>query len=209
MKKLFLGIIIFFLGLQSIISQDKITQIKSIEIAYQLIDYGTQESSPTALLNAAEMLIQNQYKKLSTSETDKKSSGNDFISEIINKAENLAPNDELTCLWATQLKAFLEDKNYRGVLDTVKYDCNEIKKKSSISYENLQFSTNEKAEVFIHIINNANLTLTISPTNNKEYTLIKLINGMSATWKPEKDTNYTISITNNSNNPAYYELFLN
>lgn len=209
MKRVFVGFLLFFLGLQPVISQEKITQIKSIEIAYQLIDYGNQESSPTALLNAAEMLIQNQFKKLSDSENDKKLNGNDFILEIINKAEKLAPNDDLVCLWAAQLKDFLENQNYRGVLDTVKYDCNEINKKSTVSYKNLQFSTNEKAEVFIHIINNTNLTLTVSPTNNEEYNLIKIINGMSATWTPEKDKTYTISITNNSNMPAYYELFLN
>lgn len=209
MKKLFAGILLFFLGLQLLISQDKITQIKSIEIAYQLIDYGIQESSPTALLNAAEMLIQNQYKNLSNSENDKKTSGKDFISDIINKAEKLAPKDELICLWAGQLKNFLENQNYRGALDTIKYDCNEISKKSTVSYKNLQFSTNEKAEIFIHVINNTNLTLTVTPTDSNEYTILKIINGMSATWTPEKDTKYTISITNNSNKPAYYELFLN
>lgn len=208
-KKLFIAIFIILFVSQNIISQDKISKIQSIEIAYGLIDYGKQESSPTALLNAAEILIQNQYKQISNTNSNTKSLEANFLSEIIQNAVNMAPKDELVCLWAKQLTNYLENQNYRGVINTIKYDCNEISKKSTVAYDGLKFSTDEKAEVFLHVINNANLMITISPTNKKEYVILKIINGMSVTWEPEKNIEYTISVTNNSNIPAYYELFLN
>jgi len=209
MKRLIIGTFVFLLAAQFLFSQNKISKIQSIEIAYELIDYGKQESSPTSLLNAAEILIQNQYKQISDSNSGTKSPNTTFLSDIIQNAINMASKDELVCLWAKQLNTYLENQKYRGVINTVKYDCNEINKKSTVSYDGLRFSSNEKAEVFLHVINNANLMITITPTDKKDYVIVKIINGMSATWEPENNMEYSISVTNNSNIPAYYELFLN
>lgn len=209
MKKMLLSLLISLLVSTSIFCQaDALADIK---LATMIVDYAQENESATALLEAADILIQTEGKLININDSKEIADDSAYIRNLILKARKISPRDRLVKIWSKQILSYLDkEKNTRGSKNIVKYDCNSISNNSEVCYRDIAFSENALAEVFVHSKNNADISVEIlSDIKNEDFKVERIINGIQISWIPRKTNLYTIRLVNNSKREAIYEVFIN
>lgn len=192
------------------------SDIKNIQLAYSLADYGYENNSASALLEAADILSQIPTQK-GTFEAEKKGesgekapvdSRNYDPKKILEDAKKLAGKDKNMLNWAKQIEKTLSSVS-RGATGGPLWD-------SDIAYGNggaiyhITFDGGRLAEVFVSSLNGADFDLYIYDDRGNLLCYDERYNDDAyGFWYPSRTGRYTIQIRNRSYYNAAYMMYTN
>lgn len=193
------------------------SDIKNIQLAYSLADYGWENDSATALLQAAEILSgiptqEGKFEKKSEGASTEKSKNEakDYsIEKLLKDARSLFGKDKTLEAWAKKIEKASKTVK-RGAFGGPKYDYSYVYGSSKASYYNVGFVAGRYAEVSVYSMDGADLDLYIYDEN---WNLIDKDTSYSAnaycSFVPRWDGIFHIVVKNNSRYTSYYRLYTN
>ena len=193
------------------------SDIKTLQLAYDLADYGYETESPTALLQAAEMLAQIKTKKADyeaiqegTSGEASPSAARDYsASSLVASARELAGKDKNLLAWAKNVEKSIKAST-RGASGGALYNASFAYANGGVTWYDWYFDGGRLAEVAVRSLDGADLDLYVYDQNGNMITYDERY-GTDAycSWTPRWTGIFRICIKNNARYNATYEIFTN
>lgn len=216
----FFSIVLFAQGLnETKINQvsDNSGDINNIKLGYQLANYGYENDSATALLQAAEILSQIKMQPL---EVETKASGESSsekaeiessfdIEKLIADAKKLGKKDKNIQAWAKELEKTSKTST-RGAVGGAKWADGFVYGNNGCTYYDIFFRANELAEVTVASYNGADLDLYIYDQNGNLIAYDELnYTDCYVNFVPKWTGNFTLYIWNRNNWNSNFRLTTN
>ncbi len=193
------------------------SDVKTLQLAHELADYGYKNESPTALLQAAEMISQIKIQEASYEATQEGSKGSAFTEKakdysaqaLVDAARDLAGKDKTLLAWAKNVEKSIK-KSTRGASGGPQYASNFAYANGGVTWYQWYFDGNRLAEVGVASLDGADLDLYIYDQNGNLITYDESY-GRDAycSWRPRWTGLFTIYIKNNARYNAAFEVYTN
>ena len=193
------------------------TNVKTLQLAHNLADYGYENESATALLQAAEMISQIQTQKASYEATQEGNSGSKSTAKVrdysaqalVDAARDFAGKDKALLAWAKNIEKSLK-KSTRGATGGPRYASNFAYANGGLTYYQWYFDGKRLAEVAVCSLDGADLDLYIFDQNNN-FIVCDEGYGRDAycSWNPRWTGLFTVVIKNNARYNATFEIYTN
>lgn len=147
------------------------SDIQTIKLAHDLADYGYENDSASALLQAAEILAQiptqtakYEAAKSGTSAKDAKKEHSLTPEELIKDAKELAKKDKTMLAWASDIEKSLKTRT-RGATGGPLYAEELVYGNGGTTWYYWYFDANRLADIYVYPFNGADLDLYIEDEN--------------------------------------------
>lgn len=194
-------------------------EMKSLQTAYSLAEYGYANNSSSALIGAAEILAQistqelgiTPEKKGEKAESEKPASESGFTAEkLLEDGKKLAGKDKTMLQWAAKVEKLLKKSGTRGAVGGPKYDYSFAYGYNGTTRYKIPFYAGRFAEVMVRSIDYADLDLYIYDENWNLITKDTSYNlGCYASFVPKWTGSFWIVIKNTSPWDCCYGMFTN
>lgn len=180
--------------------------IKNLKLGYQLANYGYENDSATALLQAAEILSQVKTQSLeieakhegesSSEKADIETSFN--IEKLISDAKELGKKDKNIQTWAKELEKTTKTST-RGAVGGAKWDDGFVYGNNGYTYYDVFFRAGELAEITVASYNGADLDIYVYDQNGNLIVYDELnYTDCYVYFTPKWTGNFTLYIWNRS-----------
>jgi len=202
-------------GVKDVVIED--SEIKTLQLAYELADYGYANESASALLQAAEILAQivKQPAKVTAKQEGKKgkdaSGGKKSFnpSDLVKDAKRLAGKDKTMLAWANDVEKSLKTIT-RGASGGPLYDSSFAYANGGTTYYDWYFDGGKPAEVGIHSMDGADLDLYIYDENENLIAYDeRATEGAYCSFYPKWTGIFRVIIKNNAKYNATFEVYTN
>lgn len=193
------------------------SDITNLKLAYDLANYGYNNDSASALLQAAEIIAQVQVKKADveakkegTSVENPDGNKSDYsAAALIADAKKLAGKDKNLLAWAKDVEK-LASKSTRGATGGALYDSNFAYANGGTTYYNWYFDAGRFAEVGVVSLDGADLDLLIYDENGVLITKDESY-GTNAycSFTPRWTGIFQVYVKNNARYNATFEIITN
>lgn len=214
MKKL-MCMCVFILSLSQIFSEGRSSfeenPIRKIRLAKELAEYGYETESPTALLEAAEILAEVNVRKsaikaVQTGTPSKAAEENQFSLDaktLFADAKDFAGNDKTYAEWIKKIERTFSGKRgaARGPLAVEGFAYGND---GSASYT-ISFTNGESAQIYVAAMTGSNLDVDIYDSDGKSVVTGK--GNDTIQFVPENAKSYTIQVKNRTSSTVSYTLY--
>lgn len=216
---LFLGIMVFGQvgpkGVKDVVIEN--SDIKTLQLAYELADYGYSNESASALLQAAEILAQipKQPAKVTAKQEGKKGKDanvakKNFIpNELVKDARKFAGKDKTMLAWADDIEKALKTVT-RGASGGALYSASFAYANGGTTYYDWYFDGGRPAEVAVHSMDGADLDLYVYDENGNLIVYDeRATEGAYCSFFPKWTGTFRVIIKNNAKYNATFEVYTN
>lgn len=197
-------------------SQKENSDVKNIQLAYSLADYGYENGSASALLEAADILSQIPTQKGEFESELKGEKGEDSTAEvrdyspkkILEDARKFAGKDKNMLNWANKIEKVL-NSTARGASGGPLWDASIAYGNGGVIYH-IYFDGGRLAEVFVTSLDGADFDMYIYDSRGNLLCYDERYNRDAyGFWYPRYTDRYTIRIVNRSRYNSAYMMYTN
>lgn len=192
-------------------------EIKNVKLGYQLANYGYENDSATALLQAAEILAQVKMQPLEStgnkngtdSEVKPEIETSFSVEKLIADAKELGKKDKNIQAWAKELEKTTKTST-RGAVGGAKWDDGFVYGNNGYTYYDVFFRAGELAEITVASYNNADLDLYVYDQNGNLIVYDELnYTDCYVYFTPKWTGNFTLYVWNRSGWNSNFRLTTN